>query len=197
MICKSARSRDENIGTAGVRGERDNERHKKKSTDLEKATILLAWACRVYGPDADADEAEYKQFLRIGCAIAKMPPETLARVSKDEVVAFMLAEDRLEAERLLARPQRGRGRPATHHKHLWIMGTIEAYMGLKLSRKAAVNRAAEKWGLSPTHIDWVYKKNKEPQTSSKGIRAFFDAKTPDEVDMAIEQFLRNERGCVP
>jgi hypothetical protein len=22
-------------------------------------------------------------------------------------------------------------------------------------------------------------------------------KTPDEVDMAIEQFLRNERGCVP
>jgi hypothetical protein len=97
------------------RCECENERHKQTSADLEKAKILLAWACRVYGPDADADEAEYKQFLRIGCAIAKMPPETLARVSKDEVVAFMLAEDRLEAERLLARPQqnlRPRGQQA-------------------------------------------------------------------------------------
>jgi hypothetical protein len=193
MICKSARSRDENIGTARVRGERDNERHKKKSTDLEKATILLAWACRVYGPDADADEAEYKQFLRMGCAIAKMPRETLARVSKDEVVAFMLAEDRLEAERLSAPPQRDRGRPATPHKHLWIMGTIEAYIGAGLRRKAAIHRAATHWELGPSTIDKIYKDNKLAKPESKQIRAFFDADTPEDVDKAI----RRHRGYDP
>jgi hypothetical protein len=193
MICKSARSRDENIGTARVRGERDNERHKKKSTDLEKATILLAWACRVYGPDADADEAEYKQFLRMGCAIAKMPRETLARVSKDEVVAFMLAEDRLEAERLSAPPQRDRGRPATPHKHLWIMGTIEAYIGAGLRRKAAIHRAATHWELGPSTIDKIYKDNKLAKPVSKKIRAFFDADTPEDVDKAI----RRHRGYDP
>ena len=60
-------------------------------------------------------------FCESGCAIANITPKILARVSKDEVVATMLAEDRLEAERLLAPPQRERGRPATPHKHLWIM----------------------------------------------------------------------------
>ena len=121
MLSKASRSNDESIDAARMRGECENECHKKKLADLEKAKILLAWACRVYGPDGDADESEYNQFLRMGCAIANITPKTLARVSEDEVVATMLAEDRLEAERLLAAPQRDRGRPATPHKHLWIM----------------------------------------------------------------------------
>ena len=46
--------------------------HNQKSADLEKAKILLAWACRVYGSDEDAKEPEYNQFLQIGCAIANI-----------------------------------------------------------------------------------------------------------------------------
>jgi hypothetical protein len=158
---------------------------KAKSANLEKAKILLAWACKVYGPDQAADESEYKQFLRIGCAIANITPETLARVSEDEVVATMLAEDRLESERLLTAPQRDRGRPATPHKHLWIMGAVEAYIGAGLTRKEARYRAATHWGLALSTIDKIYKDNKLVKPVSKRIRAFFDADTPGDVDKAI------------
>jgi hypothetical protein len=140
-------SNDESMDAARMRGECENERHNQKSADLEKAKILLAWACRVYGSDEDAKEPEYNQFLQIGCAIANITPETLARASINEVVAHMLAEDRVEAERLLASAQRDRGRPATPHKHLWIMGTIEAYIGAGLRRKAAIHRTAPIGGL--------------------------------------------------
>jgi hypothetical protein len=170
-----------------MRGECDNERHKKKSADLEKAKILLAWGCRVYGSDEDANESEWNQFLSIGCAIANIAPEILASVSKDEVVATMLVEDRLEAERLLAPPQRDRGRPAMPHKHLWIMGSIEAYIGAKLRRKAAIVRAATHWGLGPSTIEKIYKDHKLTKPVSKQIRAFFDAGTPEEVDSAIRR----------
>jgi hypothetical protein len=193
MLSKASRSNDESIDAARMRGECENECHKKKLADLEKAKILLAWACRVYGPDGDADESEYNQFLRMGCAIANITPKTLARVSEDEVVATMLAEDRLEAERLLAAPQRDRGRPATPHKHLWIMGTIEAYIGAGLRRKAAKYRTATHWELSPSTIDTIYKENKLAKPVSKQIRAFFDADTPEDVDEAI----RRHRGYDP
>ena len=183
MLSKASRS-DESM---------DNELHKQKSADLEKAKILLAWACRVYGPDKDAEEPEYNQFLQIGCAIANITRETLARVSIDEVVAYMLAEDRLEAERLLVPPQRDRGRPATPHNHLWIMGTIEAYIGAGLRRKAAIHRAATHWELGPSTIDKIYKDNKLAKRESKQIRAFFDADTPEDVDKAI----RRHRGYDP
>jgi hypothetical protein len=179
------------MDAARMRGE--NERHKQKSADLEKAKILLAWACRVYGSSASSSEPEYNQFLRIGCAIANITPETLARVSIDEVVADLLAEDRLEAERLLAPPQRDRGRPATPHKHLWIMGTIEAYIGAGLRRKAAIHRAATHWELGPSTIDKIYKDNKLAKPVSKKIRVFFDADTPEDVDKAI----RRHRGYDP
>jgi hypothetical protein len=167
--------------------------HNQKSADLEKAKILLAWACRVYGSDEDAKEPEYNQFLQIGCAIANITPETLARVSINEVVAHMLAEDRVEAERLLASAQRDRGRPATPHKHLWIMGTIEAYIGAGLRRKAAIHRTATHWGLGPSTIDKIYKDNKLTKPLSKKIRAFFDADTPEDIDEAI----RRHRGYDP
>src|SRR5262245_39561310 len=193
MLSKASRSSDESMDAARVRGEGENERHEKKSADLEKAKILLAWACRVYGPDEDAEERENNQFLQIGCAIANITPETLARVSQDEVVAYMLAEDRLEAERLLAPPQRDRGRPATPHKHLWIVGTIEAYIGAGLRRKAAINRAATHWDLGPLTIESIYKDNKVAKPVSKQIRAFFDADTPEDVDKAI----RRHRGYDP
>ena len=65
--------------------------------DLAKAKILLAWATRVYGPDEEADEYnrdEYNRFLKMGCKIAGIEIETLGRVSVEEVVATMLAEDR-------------------------------------------------------------------------------------------------------
>jgi hypothetical protein len=158
-----------------------NAAHAQKSADLEKAKILLAWACRVYGPGGVAEEPEYKQFLQIGCAIANITPETLARVSIDEVVAHMLAEDRLEAERLLAPPQRDRGRPATPHMHLWLMGTIEAYIGAGLRRKAAIHRAATHWELGPSTINKIYKDNKLAKPVSKKIRAFFDTDTPEDL----------------
>src|SRR5262249_60532247 len=167
--------------------------HKQKTPDLEKAKILLALACRVYGPDKDAEESEYNQFLQTGCAIANITRETLARVSIDEVVAYILAEDRLEAERLLAPPQRHRGRPATPHNHLWIMGTIEAYIGAGLRRKAAIHRSATHWELGPSTIDKIYKDNKLAKPESKQIRAFFDADTPEDVDKAI----RRHRGYDP
>jgi hypothetical protein len=168
-----------------------NAAHAQKSADLEKAKILLGWACRVYGPGGVAEEPEYKQFLQIGCAIANITPETLARVSIDEVVAHMLAENRLEAERLLAK--RDRGRPATPHTHLWIMGTIEAYIGAGLRRKAAIHRAATHWELDSSTIDTIYKDNKLAKPVSKKIRAFFDADTPEDVDKAI----RRHRGYDP
>jgi hypothetical protein len=193
MSSKSPRSSDECMDAARMRGECENERHKKKLADLEKAKILLAWACRVYGPDMDAEEPEYNQFLQIGCAIANITRKTLAHVSIDEVVAYMLAEDRLEADRLLAPPQRDRGRPATPHKHVWIMGTIEAYIGAGLKRKAAIHRAATHWELGPSTIDKIYKDNKLAKSESKQIRAFFDADTPEDVDKAI----RRHRGYDP
>jgi hypothetical protein len=193
MVSKVSGSSGESMDAARKRGESENERHKKKLADLEKATILLAWACRVYGPDKDAEEPEYNQFLQIGCAIGNITRETLARVSSNEVVAHMLAEDQVEAERLLASPQRDRGRPATPHKHLWIMGTIEAYIGAGLKRKAAIHRTATHWGLGPSTIDKIYKVNKLTKPVSKKIRAFLDADTPEDIDEAI----RRHRGYGP
>src|SRR5262245_18599498 len=186
MPSKASRC-DESMDAARMRGECENELHKQKSADLENAKILLAWARRVYGPDKDAEEPEYTQFLQIGCAIANITRETLARVSIDEVVACILAEDRLEAERLLAPPQRHRGRPATPHNHLWIMVTIEAYIGAGLRRKAAIPRAPTHWELDPSTINKIYKNNKLAKPVSKKIRAFFDADTPEDVDKAIRQ----------
>ena len=192
MLSKASRS-DESMDAARMRGECENERHKKKLADLEKAKILLACACRVYGSDEDAKKPEYNQFLQIGCAIANITPETLARVSIKEVVAHMLAEDRVEAERLLESAQRDRGRPATPHKHVWIMGTIEAYIGAGLRRKAAIHRTATHWGLGPSTIDKIYKNKKLTKALSKKIRAFFDADTPEDIDESI----RRHRGYDP
>ena len=95
--------------------------------DLEKAKILLAWAARVYGFNKEANEGEYNRFLRIGCQIARIPLETLGRISTQDVVATMLAEDQQAALPSQTSPKRGR--PATPHKHLWIVGSIEAYIG--------------------------------------------------------------------
>jgi len=188
------------MDAARMSGECENERHNQKSADLEKAKILLALACRVYGSLAlacrvygsgdDAKAPEYNQFLQIGCAIGNITRETLARVSSNEVVVHMLAEDRVEAERLLASAKRDRGRPATPHKHLWIMGTIEAYIGAGLRRKAAIHRAETNWGLGPSTIGKIYKDNKLIKPVSKQIRAFLDADKPED----IYESIRRHRG---
>jgi hypothetical protein len=67
------------------------------ANDLEKAKNLLAWAARVYGFNKETNEDEYNRFLRIGCQIAHIPLETLGRISKQDVVATMLAEDQQAA----------------------------------------------------------------------------------------------------
>jgi hypothetical protein len=75
--------------------------------DLEKAKILLAWAAREYGFKEEANEDEYNRFLRIGCQIAHIPLETLARISTQDVVATMLAEDQQAALRSQTSRKRG------------------------------------------------------------------------------------------
>jgi hypothetical protein len=157
--------------------------------DLAKAKILLAWAARVYGSDEEADE--YNRFLEMGCKIAGIEFETLRRVSEEEVLATMLAEDR-EAARTAQVPPK-RGRPPTPHKHLWITVTIEAYRGIGLRRKAAEIRAAKKWDLHLSTIKKIYKVNKEMKPISKEMRAFFDGDSEEEIDKAIRQFRESER----
>jgi hypothetical protein len=154
--------------------------------DLEKAKILLAWATRVYGFN-EANEDEYNRFLRIGCQIARIPLETLGRISTQDVVATMLAEDQQAALPLQTSPKRGR--PATPHKHLLIMGYIEAYIGAGLTRDAAIKRVADNWYLAPSSIDKIYRENKLPKQISKSIRDFF-GDTVEEIDEAIR--LRRE-----
>jgi hypothetical protein len=159
--------------------------------DLAKAKILLAWAAKVYGPDEEADEYEYNRFLEMGCKIAGIELKTLGRVSKEEVVAIMLAEDR-EAVRAAQVPPK-RGRPPTPHKHLWITFAIEAYMGIGLRRKAAEIRAAEKWDLQLSTIKKIYRVNKELKSTSKEIRAFLGGDSEEKIDEAIRQFRESER----
>jgi hypothetical protein len=157
--------------------------------DLEKAKILLAQGCRVYGPDQDADEEEYNHFIRVGCAIAGITPATLNRVSEKDVVALLLAWDREEAQP--AEPRKP-GRPAMSHQHVWIMATIEAYIGVGLRRKAAINRACDEWKLAKSTIDKIYHDNKLPKSLSKQVRTFFIGDTPEDVDRAIRRVHGND-----
>jgi hypothetical protein len=156
--------------------------------DLKKAKILLAWAARVYGFNKEANEHEYNHFLQIGCQIARIPLETLGRISMEDVVATMLAEDQQAALPSQTSPKRGR--PATSHKHLWIMGIIEAYIGARLTREDAIKRAADNWYLAPSSIDKIYRENKFPKEISRSIRDFFYGDTVEEIDEAIR--LRRE-----
>ena len=157
--------------------------------DLAKAKILLAWAARVYGPDEEADE--YNRFLEMGCKIAGIEFETMGRVSVEEVLATMLAEDR-EAARAVQVPPK-RGRPRTPHRHLRIAFTIEAYRGIGLRRKAAEIRAARDWDLHPSTIGKIYKVNKELKPISKEMRVLFDRDSEEEIDEAVRQFRESER----
>ena len=156
-----------------------------------KATIICAWASRFYGPLEEVDKVEYNNALRFWCVLAGISPELLKHVSEKDVVATMLAWDQEEAAQASAK--RGPGRPATPHKHQWIMFTIEAYIGVGLTREDAIDRAADNWCLSRSHIEDIYK-GKFPQVMSKQIRAYFGGDTPENVDTAIKQYLENERG---
>jgi hypothetical protein len=160
--------------------------------DLEKAKILLAWAARVYGFKEEANEDEYNHFLRIGCQIAHIPLETLACISTQDVVATMLAEDQQAALPSQTSPKRV-GRPATPHKHLWIMGSIEAYIGAGLTREAAIKRAADNWYLAPSSIDKIYRENKLPKRITESVRDLFGGDTPEGVDEAIRLFREDQR----
>ena len=157
--------------------------------DLAKAKILLALAARVYGPDEAADE--YNRFLKMGCKIAGIEFETLGRVSVDEVLGTMLAEDR-EAARAEPVPPK-RGRPPTPHRHLWIAVAIEAYRGIGLRRKAAEIKAAREWGLHPSTIGKIYNVKKERKSISKEMRALFAGDSKKEIDEAVRQFRESER----
>jgi hypothetical protein len=159
--------------------------------DLEKAKILLAWAARVYGFNKEANEDEFNRFLWIGCQIAHIPLETLGRISTQDVVATMLAEDQQAAFPSQTSPKRGR--PPTPHKHLWIMGSIEAYIGAGLMREAAINRAAENWYLARSSIDKIYRKNKLPKQISESVRDLFGDGTTEGVDEAIRLFREDQR----
>jgi hypothetical protein len=159
--------------------------------DLEKAKILLAWAARVYGFNKEANEDEYNRFLRIGCQIAHIPLETLGRISTQDVVATMLTEDQQAALPSQTSPKRGR--PATPHKHLWIMGSIEAYIGAGLTREAAIKRAADNWYLAPSSIDKIYRENKLPKQISESVRDLFGDDTTEGVDEAIRLFREDQR----
>jgi hypothetical protein len=156
-----------------------------------KATIISAWATRFYGPLEEVGEEEYYSALRLWCVLAGISPELLKHVSEKDVVATMQAWDQEEAAQASAK--RGRGRPATPHKHLRIMLTIEAYIGAGLTREEAIDRATENWCLSRSHIEDIYK-GKFRQVMSKQIRAYFEGDTPEVVDAAIKQYLENERG---
>ena len=159
--------------------------------DLEKAKILLAWAARVYGFNEEANEHEYNRFLKIGCQIARIPLETLRRISMEDVVATMLAEDQQAA--LPSQASSKRGRPPTPHKHLWIMGSIEAYIGAGLTREAAITRAADNWYLASSSIDKIYRENKLPKQISRSIRDFFDGDTVEGIDKAIRLWREDQR----
>jgi hypothetical protein len=161
--------------------------------DLEKAKILLAWAARVYGPNEEANEDEYNRFLRIGCQIADIPWETLGRISTQDVVATMLAEDQ---QATAVEAPRKRGRPPTPHRHLWITYSIEAYIGVGLTRVGAIERAADKWALAESSVDEIYRVNKLPKAISGTIRDLFGHQkldTAEDVDEEIKRFCDAER----
>ena len=81
-----------------------------------------------------------------GRKVFNIPPGTIGRISSDEVVAAMLAEDRGAATATEAPPKRGRGRPPTLHKHAWITNTIEAYIGAGLTRADAIEGRSRSGG---------------------------------------------------
>jgi hypothetical protein len=180
-----------------TRGQRSNGDH---CPVCRKAIGLLVSAYRLSGPPDAPDgrtwinketEAEFNAFLHTGGKLLDIPPEALWHISVDEVIAATQAEDREEAA---APPKRGRGRPPTPHKHLWITYTVEAYRSAGLRAKAACNRAAEKWELSSTYIkDAVYRGNKLPKLHSKAVRDFFSGDTADDVDETIGRFRAAER----
>jgi class 3 adenylate cyclase len=75
-------------------------------------------------------QADLNAYLRL---VEKLSPGTLARMltrNANEVAEAMLAEDdaALRAAAMPRKPER----PATSRKHLWIMGTVEAYIGAGL-----------------------------------------------------------------
>jgi hypothetical protein len=103
----------------------------------------------------------------------------------------MLAEDQQAALPSQTSPKRGR--PATPHKHLWIMGSIEAYIGAGLTREAAIKRAADNWYLAPSSIDKIYRENKLPKQISESVRDLFGDDTTEGVDEAIRLFREDQR----
>ena len=113
----------------------------------------------------------------------------------DTVAKMMLAQDDQEdlarQKAALAPPKAGR--PSTPRRHLWVMATIEAYIGAGLSRKVALNRAADKWEIGNRYIEDIYKGNKLPQHQSKHIRAYFAGHTVAEIDEVISEYLKAER----
>ena len=143
----------------------------------------------MYRPDEEADE--YNRFLEVGCKIAGIEFETMGRVSVEEVLATMLAEDR-EAARAAQVPPKP-GRPRTPHRHLWITVSIEAYRGMSLRRKAAEIRAAREWDLHPSTIGKIYKVNKELKPISKEMRALFERDSKEGIDEAIRKFRESGR----
>jgi hypothetical protein len=158
-----------------------------------KAIALLVSAVRTYGPlDGKAEEEEeYNAFIHTGLKILGIPPETLGRISSEVVISAMLAEDAAATE---APPKRAPGRPPTPHKHLWITYTVEAYISVPMTRKAAINRAAKNWGLSPSFIDNdVYRGNKLPKRKSKVVREFLSGDSVDDVDEMIRRYREAER----
>jgi hypothetical protein len=117
--------------------------------------------------------------------------KTRRQISADTVARRMLAEDdreNLAAIRKAHAPPK-RGRPAEPRKHLRIMFCIEAYRATGLGRDKAVERTADKWGLSFDQVQDVYKREKFPLRKSQVIREFFKGHRPSEIDEAIDHFL--------
>ncbi len=160
-----------------------------------RTKALLVMSVRNYG-DLSGDEAEREciAFQRMGCQLFNIPPTMLKHIGEEEVVAAMRAEDRKAAG--MRQAPRGRGRPPTPHKHLWMTYTIEAYIGTGLNREDAITRAADKWAIARSTIDTIYRDNKLPKSESEVIRHYL-SDTLEEIDEAIRRFRENERGNIP
>jgi hypothetical protein len=140
------------------------------------ALDVLVSAYGIYGPPDAPDgrtwtnketQAKFEAYLHAGGQIFDIPPEVFPEITVDEVIAATLAEDAAATE---APPKRGQGRPPTPHRHMWITCTIEAYIGAGVTRVAAIERAAEKWGLALSTIDKIYRENKFLKLKSEAVR---------------------------
>jgi len=121
----------------------------------------------------------------------------LEKVDPDTVARGLLAEnDAKEAAAMRPVKKKGPGRPKLYDErhYLYVMVTVEAYIGAGLSRSDALDRASDKWGRGRTYIeDDIYCRFKLEHERSEAVREFFHGDSVEEIDDFIRQFKAAER----